>query len=489
MLRKLLDLLSDTLTYGASSLIGQVINFLLLRLYTEFLDTAQYGVIGMLAIVTLLFGPLANLGMTNAIFRRYAMSKDEATRQTVLGTGLSSIIASSLVLLLVSLLAAEPIARFVVGDVNTVNLVRLSLLSAAIATVGTVPRVMLRASRRVRTVALLNISQILFTTVPTIWFVVVQQQGVRGVVLGTLTGEVLSAVLAFFCTLGSFRAGFNLPTWREMLSYGLPFVPHHLQAVALALFGQYVVREMLGFHEAGLYNVASKFAMPVTFVVTAVQNSWVAYKFQIHAEDDDPKAFFRSTFTYYVAAITYLWVGVSLWGPEMVRLMTTEGFHPAARMVWAVSLIPLAQGIYFMSGTGMELSDNTRPFPLVSLAGLLTVIVGAYALVPQMGAMGAAVATVLGWVVMSGVMYVFARRRFAIEYDWATIACFGLLAAACVTAGCMVQDSPLSLRASCALALSLAYPLAAFMLLLRSPRERHRMQLLLTKFRLAPFSR
>ncbi len=489
MLRKLLDLLSDTLTYGASSLIGQVLNFLLLRLYTEFLDTDQYGVIGMLAIVTMLFGPLANLGMTNAIFRRYSMSKDETTRQTVLGTGLSSVIAGSLVLLVVSLLAAEPIARFVVGDVDTVNLVRLSLLSAAIATIGTVPRVMLRASRRVRTVAVLNVSQILFTTVPTIWFVVFQQQGVRGVVLGTLTGEVLSAVLAFFCTLGSFRAGFNLPTWREMLSYGLPFVPHHLQAVALALFGQYVVREMMGFDEAGLYNVASKFAMPVTFVVTAVQNSWVAYKFQIHAEDDDPKAFFRSTFTYYVAAITYLWVGVSLWGPEMVRVMTTEGFHPAARMVWAVSLIPLAQGIYFMSGTGMELSNNTRPFPLVSLAGLLTVVFGAFELVPRMGALGAALATVLGWVVMSGVMYVFARRRFAIEYDWSTIGCFGLLAAACVTAGCLVQDTPLSLRASCALALSLAYPLAAFMLLLRSREERHRMQLLLTKFRLAPFSR
>ena len=178
--------------------------------------------------------------------------------------------------------------------------------------------------------------------------------------------------------MGSFRVGFDRSTWREMLSYGLPFVPHHLQAVALALFGQYMVREMLGFDEAGLFNMASKFAMPVVFVVTAVQNSWVAYKFQIHAEDEDPKAFFRSTFTYYVAAITYLWVGVSLWGPEMVRLMTTSGFHPAALLVWAVSLVPLAQGIYFMSGTGMELSDNTRPFPLISLAGLVTVVAGAY---------------------------------------------------------------------------------------------------------------
>ncbi len=338
-------------------------------------------------------------------------------------------------------------------------------------------------------VAVLNIAQLLFTTIPTIYFVVFMELGVLGVVLGTLIGEVFSAVAAFVCTLGSFRLRVNLPTWREMLSYGLPFVPHHVQAVALALFGQYMVREMLGLEEAGLFHTASRFATPLAFVVTAVQNSWVAYKFQIHAEDDDPKAFFRSTFTYYVAGITYLWVGVALWGPEMVRLMTTEGFHPAALLVWAVSLVPLAQGIYFMSGTGMELSDNTRPLPLISLAGLVTVVGGAFLLIPWIGALGAALATALGWVVMSFVMFFFARRRFAIEYDWATIGCFVLLAAACVGFDSILQDRGVAVRVPCALAISLAYPLAAFILLLRSREERHRMQILLTKFRLAPFTR
>lgn len=71
MFRKQLSLLPDAATYGASSLVGQVLNFLLVPLYTQCLDTAQYAISGMLAIVTLLFAPLANLGMTNAIFRRY----------------------------------------------------------------------------------------------------------------------------------------------------------------------------------------------------------------------------------------------------------------------------------------------------------------------------------------------------------------------------------------------------------------------------------
>ncbi len=490
MFRKLLGLLTDAVTYGVSSLIGQALSFLLLPLFTRYLDKEQYGVIGMLTIISLVFLPMSNIGMTNAIFRCFARCKDDETRRKVLGTGLTSVICSSLVLLALSVLAAQPLADWIVGagDPATVELVRLTLLAAAIGTIGTVPRVILRAGRRVRLAAMLNLAQVVFTTLPMIWFVVVQQQGVRGAVLGTLVGDVLTACSAFACTWGSLRPAFDWPTWKEMLAYGLPFMPHHLQAILLALFGQYVVREMLGLGDAGLYVVAVKFAVPVSFVVTAVQTSWVAYKFQIHADDDNPQAFFRSSFTYYVAGLSYLWIGVCLWGPEMVRLMTAESFHDAARLVWAVSLIPVAQGIYAMTGTGIELSNNTRPFPLISLSGLVTVVVAAFALVPNIGALGAALATVLGWSVMAVVMYYFAQRRYAIAYDWPTIGCFAVASAAFAGASYVVQDAPLSVRLLCAIMLSLAYPVAGFLLLLRSRVERGRMLHLLSKFRLTPSS-
>src|SRR6478609_2990698 len=98
MLLKLLSLLSDSATYGASGLIGQLLSCLLLGVYSNYLSVPEYGVIGMLAIVTLLFGPLANLGMTNAIFRRYSMTKDPEARAAVLNTGLVSVLACSGVL-------------------------------------------------------------------------------------------------------------------------------------------------------------------------------------------------------------------------------------------------------------------------------------------------------------------------------------------------------------------------------------------------------
>lgn len=490
MLRKLLDLLSDAAVYGISSMLSRIVGLALLPLLTRYLTPADYGVVIMLGVVGMLFAPLGNLGMTNAIFRRFNLEKDPQARASVLGTGLVSVTCSSLVMLAIGMLVAGPIARFIIGDASAVALVRVSLLAAAATAIGMVPFVSLRAARRVKTAALVNVSKVVLSLIVTVSLLVVWELGVWAVVLGTLVSEVALALAQIVMTFPSFRAGFAWATWKRMASYGLPFVPHHLQAVGMDLFGLFMIREMLGLGAAGIYGVATRFASPLNFIVGSVQQSWVPYKFQIHAEDADARSFFQSTLTYYVAALSYLWVGVALWGPEVVWLLAGPEFHDAAFLIWAVALIPVMQGLYYMSGTGLELSDNTRPLPLVSFAGLVVVVGAAFILIEPLGAMGAAMATALGWLAMAAAHYPLAQRRFMISYDWATVAWFVVMAAVFVTVGnFVVQPLPLLPRLTLMIMLSLIYPLTGFVVLLRSRYERGRMVHLLSKFRPVPFNR
>ena len=77
-----------------------------------------------------------------------------------------------------------------------------------------------------------------------------------------------------------------------MLSYGLPLVPHRLQAIGLAQFSQIMVSKMLGLDEAGVYAIAAKLALPVGVVVNAIQEAWIPFKFQMHAEEADSRPCF-----------------------------------------------------------------------------------------------------------------------------------------------------------------------------------------------------
>jgi len=478
MLRKLLSLLSDVAVYGISSLLSQIIGFLLLPVYTRFLSPADQGVITQVLLVTAFFGPLANLGMINAIFRRFNVDKEPERRTQVLSTGLFSVTLSSLALLAVTMLFAGMISRLAVGDESAANLVRLSLLSAAASSIGMVPLAILRADRRTKTTAAINVSKLLISVCSTIYLVVVLEWNVWGVVVGTLVGEMTMLAMQLVITFRSFRFVANIGTWKLLAAYGLPFVPHQIQGMTMGMLPQFVVGPMLGLEEAGLYATAVKFTMPVVFVVNAVQNAWIAYKFQIHAEDEDPARFFSSAVTYYVAGIVYLWVGVSLWGPEMVWLLTEQSYYPAAYLIPIAGLIPVSQGIYFMMGTGMELSDDTRPFPLVTFVGLVTAIASIFLFVPRMGATGAAVAAINSFIALTIVIFFFSQRRFPIRYDRGVLLALLVIAVAAVCLGRQGLSLPLAQRLPFIVAISLIFPVLEFGVLLCSSTERHRMKTL-----------
>jgi len=227
--------------------------------------------------------------------------------------------------------------------------------------------------------------------------------------------------------------------------------------------------------------MAVRMTAPGSFIVQAIQRAWVPYKFQIHAQEAAAKDVFRSIVTYYVVGMSYVWLGVSLWGPEIVRLMTPPPFHDAAALVPAVALVPMSRGLYYMLGTGIELSDDTRPIPLVSLAALVTVVAAAYTLIPWLGASGAALATFAGWIVMIGLIYRVSQRRYDIRYDWFVLHRIGVAMAVCLALAAVMQSTTWPVRGAVAVILSLAYPLLAYAILARSPAEQRRMHLLREK--------
>lgn len=477
MLKKLVGLISDALTYGASSMLGQVLSFLLLPLYTRHLTPEDYGILALLTIVILLFSPLANLGMTSAIFRRFNMTKTDEERREVLSTGLYSVLVSSLLLTILGLtVLSEPLARFLLNDVQLLWLIQIAILTGLFNTIGQVPNVILRADRKVKIAAVLNVITLLINIVLTIIMVVFWNLGVVGAILANLTSSAITMILRFAFVYRMLQIKFIKQIWLNMLNYGLPFLPHRLQALGLAQFGVFIVAEMLSTQEAGIYSIALRLSMPMTFVIGAIQKAWVPYKFQIHAEDDNPALFFRVTVTYYITIITYLWLGVSMWGGEVVRFMTTPGFFGAISLIPLVALIPFANGLYYMLGTGMELSDNTTPMPLVSFSGLVTVVISAFIFVPILGTMGAALATTLGWLTMTAVIYYFSQKRFSVDYEWLTMCFVILMAVAVVILGTMLEGQSWQLRGAYKLLASILFPLCALWVVYQTSTEKERIR-------------
>ncbi len=475
MWKKIRGLLSDAAIYGSAGIVGQLAGFFLLPVYTLFLDPSDYGIIAMLMIFTTVYVPIANLGMTNAIFRRFNDSKKDEDRAVVLFSGSVTVLVSTFLIGSLCFLLAPQLTWALLGKDGNILFVRLCIVTAMMESLAAVPTVILRADRRVQTIAVASIARLLLTIGVTIVLVVYAKVGVLGVVVGNLCGSAFALIILGYLARHGFRPAFAKDVWWWMFKYGVPFVPHHVQMVGLVMVGQFMVRQMDGLAAAGMFNIALKFALPVAFVVNSIQKAWVPFKFQVHAEEEDSKKLFRITITYYFVTITYLWVGVSYWGPELLRLMTAPEFHPAAYFVAAAALVSATRGFRFMITTGMEFKDSMVSLPVISFVGLVVVVIASYLLIPIIGPNGAALGTSLGWILIGFLGFFVARKTYNVGYDWPMLIATAIVATLFVAVAQWSQHQlVLWQRLLLAVVASLAYPGGALALLLRSKEERAR---------------
>ena len=76
-MKKLGELLSDTLVYGISSVLARFIGYLLVPLHTDAFDTSQYGVISLVYAGLAFLNVVFTFGMESA-YLRYAKDRQKA---------------------------------------------------------------------------------------------------------------------------------------------------------------------------------------------------------------------------------------------------------------------------------------------------------------------------------------------------------------------------------------------------------------------------
>lgn len=434
------ELTFDSLIYGASNFLGKVIGFLLLPIYTVHLTPYDYGITAMLAFVPVIFAPLASMGITQAIFRRYNLPSDEVDQSLVLATGSFTVLISSLVLLLIGLLVGDTLTVLLIDDVDLVELLDLTLYTAFASSIGSVFTVVLRAERKVVALGVARILELLITVGISIYLVVYLEKGVFGVVFSGLIGAIFSVIIMVILCWKYLVLRFSMVELGKLLNYGLPFLPHRLLAFGSTFIPQYYIKTFLGLSVSGIYDVALRFALPLTFIVGSVQAAWVPLKYQIHKEQEDADQVFRKVISTYLLFLLIVLLVLAATGPELLRLFTDEKFNDAAGLLPIVLLIPFAQAVYFMMGTGFEFTENTKPMPIISGAGLLVSIVSILGLVDWLGIYAALLGIILCWAVMAILARYFAKQRYYVPLNMKVISFFLVCSLLITLSFYLIQD-------------------------------------------------
>jgi O-antigen/teichoic acid export membrane protein len=114
-------------------------------------------------------------------------------------------------------------------------------------------------------------------------------------------------------------------------------------------------------------------------------------------------------------------LAITLFVDDILFVMTTPAFYPAAAFVPIIVIAYVLQGWVGLQDVGIHVSERTELITLVNWASALTALAGYAIFVPRYLGMGAAVVTVVAFAVRYLGCYLISQTLWRVEYRWAPV--------------------------------------------------------------------
>lgn len=432
--------------YTIGNIAPKIGAFLLLPIYVRFLTQADYGA---LALLTSLAGILAlvyHLGLDSALMRLHFDARGSAQARLYSTATLFSI-GLGAVLTIVLALALGPFFETLFAGIAFIPLGGLALLIALMGSLQYIPSTLFRASGQAGRFLAVNLGSFLVSSVLSVVLVTIGGLGAAGVLTGQLVGSSAVFVVTLFLIGRMTPWTFDRGQLREALVLGLPLLPHGIAAWALRLADRWLIALLIGLPaidaraQVGIYAVGYQLGFVVSIVITSFNAAWSPYFFQIGNRPSGAR-FYTAMTTVVIGGLMVLASGVSVLAPEVVAVIARPGYEAAADVLPIIAFASVFQGLYVMFVTVVFLAKRTSRLAAITLTAAGINVALNVALIPMLGILGAAWATLGSYVFFAAATFVYARSMFEMRIDWARLAAMFAIAVSGVVAGRWLFPGP-----------------------------------------------
>jgi O-antigen/teichoic acid export membrane protein len=431
LFHKVRELTRDLTIYGIGDVAVSAVNFFLLPIYVLYLSETDYGVLAQLGATEVIAKILFRCGLDGSFMRFYYDYQQEQDRRRLASSLFFFLLVSNLVLLAIGVLAAPFFAERLFGweagvaaadRQMHVTALRLVLINTFVMGFTFFPFHLLRMQKRAGEFSALTLARSVSTLLLRIVFVLGLDLGVMGVVWADIlvTGLLIVFLLPSFAQL--IRPLLSTSMLRESLTFGLPRVPHALAQQVIAV-GDRIVFAVYRVDLAviGVYSMGASFALTLKLFLSAFESAWAPFYYATAREPDGRRVFSLVT-TYAFAVLALMTAGLCAIAEDLVALMVGEPFAAAADVIPWIAAGVLLQGIYLLTSIGLNLTKNTKYYPVATSAAAGASVVLNVLLIPRYGIVGAAWANAAAYGVQAALAFVFAQRFYPIDYEWRRLA-------------------------------------------------------------------
>ena len=439
-------LAGQTAIYGLSSIVARFLNFLLTPLYTSKAVFApdDFGVITYLLGWAAFLNIILSFGMETTYFRYTNSTSPPAPlpgrggqfTPRVYGTAFHIVALIALVFTTVTALFAEPIASGIGYPAFTTSVLMLAI-TLGLDAITALPMARLRQENRPWRFVFVNAMNVGVNIVLSLFFLAYCMPKYNAGESNALIDAVydpsfgVGYVFLAFLVASVVKALLLLPLWpsittrdktlvRPMLVFAIPLVFAGLAGMVNEMGSRVLLKYLLPAETAdaqlGVFGACYKLAVLITLFIQAFRFAAEPFFFS-RAHDPKGKETFARINNLFVAFCMSAFLVVMLFLDVFKWFIPNPAYWDGLRIVPIIMLANVFLGIYYNQSVWYKVTDRTRVAGTIALVGAVLTLVGNLALVPWLGYMGSAWATLICYATMAAVSYAWGQKHWPVPYN------------------------------------------------------------------------
>ena len=417
-------LASQTAIYGLSSVIGRLLNYLLVPLYTRYFLPEEYAVvIEMYAYVAFLVIVLT-YGLETAFFR---FSKKENDGKVVYSTALISLIISSVIFVLLMFVGSSSIANYLGYGIEP-RFIQWFAIIVGLDAISSIYFAKLREEEKAVRFVTIKLFSIFINIGLNLYFIMHKGFGIEYIFISNLISSIFT-ILCLVPEMAKVKFTFDKILWKKMMIYALPLLIAGLAGTTNETVDRILLKHLLpnpetAPYELGLYGAFYKLSIIMVLFIQTFRFAAEPFFFAQHKQKEDRKIY-ADVMKYFTIVTIVIFLAVTIFYDFVIDFLGTAYHDERGFLTVSILLIAnLCLAIFFNLSIWYKLTEKTIFGAYLAIFGAIITLALNFILIPKIGFIGSAWATLICYLSMTAVSYFIGQKHFPIPYQVGRISAY-----------------------------------------------------------------
>ena len=403
---------------GLTNILISLSSLIFIPIITKSFTTAEYGMWAQVNTTIALVPNIANLGLPYTMVRFLSAEKDKEKIKDSFYPMISLTFISTLIICLLFLLFGNTIANALFN--GSMQVLYITTAISFFACMNLMLISFFRTFQQMKRYSLFLVLQSYIGVFVSI-YLTYAGYNIETVVLGLLTGYVSVFIMMAFLIVR--YLGIGLGKWsnlKEQLAFAIPTIPSNVSSWVVDSSDKYVIGILIGSVAVGCYSpgyalgsILLMFLSPFAVLLPAILPE--------HYEKGDMKEvdkYLSYSMKYYLLLTIPAGVGMSVLSKPLLYIITTPEIALGGYMVTPfVCLGAIFMGMYGITNNILILEKNTMILGKLWIVVAISNIVLNILLVPYLNILGAAIATLLCYILAFSVTAIASKKTMRLPFN------------------------------------------------------------------------